>query len=127
MDTAADLWYALNVLEHETHALLRQIIDNQKELYRLMAGQNTTIQQIAGDVTKFVGDFTALSAAVKAFLASLATGSGGTTLSTADQAALNALDPIVQAADASAQALAASIPATGVGTPAPGTTQPPSA
>jgi hypothetical protein len=95
---------------------LSQILKNQEEIIKLVSTTNTSISQLAADFNKFAGDAntyftdqTAFNAQLKAFLASLSSGSGGTTLSPADQATVNSLDQAIAPLDTQANTLNAAL------------------
>jgi hypothetical protein len=79
------------------------------EIKEFMSTTNETISAFTAsfgsfvtDQQKFNSDFATFVTNLNAFLASLSSGQGGTTLSSADQASLNALVPQLSALDAAA-------------------------
>lgn len=86
------------MFSRKTNQLLEKIIT-------LMSAQNSVISQLASDFAKFQTDFSAFTGAVKAFIASATSGSGGTVLSAADQATLSGIDTAVDALDSSLGAI----------------------
>lgn len=74
-----------------------------------MATGNSTIAQLATDFGKLQSDISTLITAIKAFVASVQSGSSGTVLSEGDAATLTGIDTAVTALDATVQGI--SIPA----------------
>ena len=97
-----------NNTEEQIHALWQRM----KILEDQLGTTNVSIAQFATDFGKFQADATTFfndqatfNASLKAFLTSLASGSGGTQLSAADQATINSLDGAISALDNQADTL----------------------
>lgn len=77
---------------------------------KLMASQNSVIQQLATDFAKFQTDFAGFAAAVKAFIASATSGNTGTVLSAADAQTLQGIDTALQGLDTTIQGITVPAP-----------------
>lgn len=110
-----------NLTALQIHNHTGQILKNTQEILTLMTSQNALIAKLAADFAAMQSDLGALftgvstlTAAVTAFVSSVA---AGTVLSSDDAATLALLDTAAQALDAAGKAAAASVAAVVV--PAP--------